>query len=925
MRVALNFKKNTRFIIGGLLIMCIASPVFASADSTSPYSIQIPKKFGKVQERYRGNNGKVVIHIQDAHTSYEAQENIANLIEHLVTQDVIDVVNVEGAEGAIDVTPFREFPVDEIRWKAAQNMTAYGYLTGSELAAIGMKESVELFGVENMPVYDKNLEKFQMVMSKREDILGEIQKIEEILGALKAPLYGEGLKTFDRAVEAYYAEETDFIGFTKTAINAALTCGIDLYEFLNVSLFMESLQEATVNDEDKEVCDRERTSLIVALMKVAKSEKLINLLRTLEEKTNTISQEKQLLLDSFLVKQLRSYRLNADQYPMFVKQAQFAEKFGQVDKGALLDELDVLAYRVQQNLAGNNAEVLEHLALSHNLRLMKNLIELKVVPSQVDEYHDNMGAFSSAQYLNFLRPQTRDHGIRFHPSSNITLIDKVMDIAGEFYRFAEARSNIIVKNTMNRMNDSDENVSVLVAGGYHTEGMMEAFKKKGYSYLVVAPRIEHMDMTVPYMERMMNVKSVAEMRFESAFNTLVKKLLVGTVDGDTSMIKVLLQLNQLGSFGLIDKKQDYSILYRERFAEFKNAIEKLFAEKIQALGTLEESYFVLSDDEKELYLMFANSEDAVRFYVNIDENINKDDLFAGNLITKTEAQKNITPDAKKHNFHDLIQIADEKISREVRLKDITDAESYEKGWAGMISVVLDDLKGDAQNLIDRIIASLTALRNDSSVAYRQARTTTVVIETGLIKALGRQNNTKEEKQLTAGAMALAEMIDKKEYAKNPDVNVIVKSYLGDDALAEGASIQIICTQQEKDVLSGILKNAKFVVMDDVQGRKGKALQLADVLQQDDYKRDNVSIGVHDSLRKTLKGVKNTNVLYFDDQSLDQEKLGINVINALKAPSGILKTILKLINMEDGIFKQVADSLNKAFDEYDRGKSTVTSV
>jgi len=225
---------------------------YASAQPSSPYAVKIPTKFGKVKERVRGENNKVIVHIQDAHTSYEAQENIANIIQQLVSEDVVDVVAVEGAEGKVDLEPFRVFPVDDIRWQVAANTTALGYLTGAELAGIGMQEEVELFGIENMDVYYRNLDKFRTVMNKREDIIGEIEKLEEILNNLKAPMYSKDLLGFDAVVTRYYNEEINFIEFTRAVIEASERLNIDLYEYINIALFMESLSaSAGAQAEDK--------------------------------------------------------------------------------------------------------------------------------------------------------------------------------------------------------------------------------------------------------------------------------------------------------------------------------------------------------------------------------------------------------------------------------------------------------------------------------------------------------------------------------------------------------------------------------------------------------------------------------------------------------------------------------------------------
>ena len=68
----------------------------------NPDKIVIPRDFGLVKSKYIGKNGKLLIHIQDAHCNYEAQTNIAKILEALVKNYNVNLVSVEGADGAIE-------------------------------------------------------------------------------------------------------------------------------------------------------------------------------------------------------------------------------------------------------------------------------------------------------------------------------------------------------------------------------------------------------------------------------------------------------------------------------------------------------------------------------------------------------------------------------------------------------------------------------------------------------------------------------------------------------------------------------------------------------------------------------------------------------------------------------------------------------
>ena len=50
---------------------------------SDPEKMIIPREAGLVKSKFAGKNGKLIVHIQDAHCNFEAQSNIAKIIETL--------------------------------------------------------------------------------------------------------------------------------------------------------------------------------------------------------------------------------------------------------------------------------------------------------------------------------------------------------------------------------------------------------------------------------------------------------------------------------------------------------------------------------------------------------------------------------------------------------------------------------------------------------------------------------------------------------------------------------------------------------------------------------------------------------------------------------------------------------------------------
>jgi len=145
-----------------------ASPSPKIIEST-PAPFSIPKELGTVDEIYRGEWGagnrerrnesvsrspsgrydssprgvpvarhdRMVVYIQDAHDSLEAQENIAKIIQHLVVTQGVKTVFEEGYEGQVPTDKFFGFIKDPtIRQKVSYFLLDKLRIGGAEYAHI---------------------------------------------------------------------------------------------------------------------------------------------------------------------------------------------------------------------------------------------------------------------------------------------------------------------------------------------------------------------------------------------------------------------------------------------------------------------------------------------------------------------------------------------------------------------------------------------------------------------------------------------------------------------------------------------------------------------------------------------------------------------------------------------------------------------
>ncbi|MDH5662560.1 MAG: hypothetical protein OEY92_06140, partial [Elusimicrobiota bacterium] len=179
----------------------------------------VPSQYGTVKEVHtqatsdkpQGMGNRMIIHIQDAHSSPEAQLNSANILEYLQkgvagesTQPLL--ICVEGYSGLVDTTLLSKFPEKKIKEEVANEFLKEGKITGEEYFAITGGEktpAVNIYGVEDKRAYEKNLKAFDESISSGESLRKYFQRVREEINPLKARLYNKRLKELESKIETY--------------------------------------------------------------------------------------------------------------------------------------------------------------------------------------------------------------------------------------------------------------------------------------------------------------------------------------------------------------------------------------------------------------------------------------------------------------------------------------------------------------------------------------------------------------------------------------------------------------------------------------------------------------------------------------------------------------------------------------------------
>lgn len=495
----------------------------SSLTPSSLFELQFPVDAGILNEVWtppvKAKNPSVILHIQDAHCQYEAQMNTARMIEKLIKKYDIKLVAVEGTDGPIDTSSLGNLTGDDIKDKVMKYFVRQGKITGPEYLSIMKKVDFALIGIEESELYDANFRAFKTMLPFRKEAQELCENLSEIFDQLKKFIYSEELQTLDKLIDQQHKGEIPLPGYctrlNEFAIKSSVKDKISLSSFPNFGLFIQSISlENEINPAEQE---KELQELLKHLSQILSKNDLSQIISTgLQLRLAKIRQTDYYqtlgeILDKNAAQQssLREWRKDWPQTALYLDYAGIYKK---IDTQLLFKEIDDLSGALMEQLFENDDQRKLH-AYTQDIRIMERLLLLETSRKDLSYYRERKTEFNIKSMLKFIKTKTASHpDISLEKIRNISP-DRWMkrkDEALNFYRLANLRDQTLVKNTLKAMKNQNTHVAILITGGYHTEGVCDAFRKKGIAYAILSPKITKDQPDNPYLEVMSRQKSTLE-------------------------------------------------------------------------------------------------------------------------------------------------------------------------------------------------------------------------------------------------------------------------------------------------------------------------------------------------------------------------------------------------------------------------------
>ncbi|MBR3627312.1 MAG: hypothetical protein IKN42_00530, partial [Elusimicrobia bacterium] len=437
-------------------------------------------KYGKVISCNNNLSNTVVINIQDLHCDYFVQKNVSSLIDEISKKYKINNVYVEGGIGDIDTT-FLANINSQYKQNILDGLLKTGQLTGTEYySAISGKVNL-LKGVEDKDIYLKNIIRLTDIIDSKEDVSIHLSKVKKEIEFLKSKYLNSKNKQFDEFLKQNDNKEITQEQFIIGLFNYAKNNSISLKNYTNLQIYL-SLLGYSINNTNTQ------KDLVKILEEIKKSLPYDEYNR-FRVYTSDLTDTQNLRL--FVEKFCNEHDISLSKsYPNLDKYFNLQKQSLQCNPVELVKEERNLIDIIRTYLSDNQTE-LEISYLSDFENFYKGYLSAALTSSQWE-------------YVKLGLNKFKEIYSKYSISNDIEKMEIYSKELNLFYDVNTNRNGIFIgKMNLNKEilenTNKDENIAeilskakrivVLVAGGYHTDGINEILNKKGITNITITPNI----------------------------------------------------------------------------------------------------------------------------------------------------------------------------------------------------------------------------------------------------------------------------------------------------------------------------------------------------------------------------------------------------------------------------------------------------
>ncbi|MBD3272325.1 MAG: hypothetical protein GF384_07295 [Elusimicrobia bacterium] len=447
----------------------------------NPYNITIPVEFGDVTEILHNQGKPLIINIQDYHCNYQAQKQIAYILEELIVHAGLKLIMVEGNSKDASLKHLRSMATRERRIEVAEDYLRRGMISGEEYLDIISEYDFKPLGVEDKELYMKNLDSFLEIDTYRKDALAIIDDFKVVIENLKPKVYSDNVYKIDRERQKCDTEQISFEEYSTYLLNLAKKHNV--YLALTYDNIKRVLRVAEMGNEiDFDKVNRERDACIAQLGKKLSENELARLLFKAAEFKN-----KRISANDFhgYLDQLPHGNWKRE-YPELVKYIEYLDLHASIDVLDLFSELDLIEDAIKNKLFKNDEEKMLS-KLARNVEILYGFFALELIPRQYSYFKAMPDEFRIPEWRSFLARMVMKHKLSKNVPVDISVVVNNMDRTDRFYQLAKQRDHVFLRKIKGYIQQEKAHVAALITGGFHTSNLSTMLHDAGYSFMTVIP------------------------------------------------------------------------------------------------------------------------------------------------------------------------------------------------------------------------------------------------------------------------------------------------------------------------------------------------------------------------------------------------------------------------------------------------------
>ncbi|MFH1208772.1 MAG: hypothetical protein V1673_04360 [Candidatus Omnitrophota bacterium] len=568
--------------------------IAVSRELPSFLRIDIPSELATLDGLYEApprQDPKLILHIQNAHANYGAQQKIKELLQYLERHYAMKTIFVEGASEDLNPDYLKMFPDRERNLKLAEFLAKQGELTGAELYLMEQDSATEgkqalstpkAHGIEDAGLYRENYEALKKVFGAEVTVKRYLNGFEGRLSSLASKVFSKDLLKLLGEWKKFEAGHREFMPYVKgLAAESKRVLGIDLESLLSQIEWPQITRLLVLQTMEKELDMQkglaERDQLIKFLKEKRVSANLITAIENFRDQQVTVLQgtrggaaapvEPRDLMEQ-LVTEAGPKGFYFYNYPHFSLYAGYLILKSEMDPKGLFGEIRVLFTRILDQLAVSQREK-KLLELYRSEELVRKLLNLELTRKDWQE----VLAKKDLLAMDPLVAELKEIGTAVSQESGLPLsnfetkpvnpkfrgeVVGVQTAAYGFYEAARKREDVFYEKIDSVMRKESLNKAVLITGGFHTDGITELLREHEISYGTLTPRLSEKSNENLYRNVMLqNKPSLFELSYLETTSPLMPLTVQVAQIGKTAMAgRLKSELRAIGAVGQAGSVED---------------------------------------------------------------------------------------------------------------------------------------------------------------------------------------------------------------------------------------------------------------------------------------------------------------------------------------------------------------------------------